>query len=191
MSDFPEPKIYVADLAAYNAGHLRGEWLCLSSYQNAEHLRHAISSLLETWDEEPLSGVCGPIEEFRIDDYEGIPSALIPRHGGIDTENVMAYVRLCDLEDTGAAKAFIEAEFHRETPPEEWPRAFQEHYLGTFSSLEEWARRRLESTGFFSGVPEAMARYFDFEAYARDARLGGDVVLVDSGIDTKHVFLGH
>jgi antirestriction protein len=36
-----------------------------------------------------------------------------------------------------------------------------------------------------------MARYFDFEAYARDARLGGDVVLVDSGIDTKHVFLGH
>ncbi|MCS3668864.1 antirestriction protein [Salinibacter ruber] len=191
MSDLPEPKIYVADLAAYNAGHLRGEWLRLSNYENAEHLRHAIGCLLEKWDRNLLSGMTGPVEEYRIDDFEGIPSALIPRHGGIDTENVMAYVRLCDLEDTGAAKAFIEAEFHRETPPEEWPRAFQERYLGTFSSLEEWARRHLESTGFFSGVPEAMARYFDFEAYARDARLGGDVVLVDFGIDTKHVFLGH
>lgn len=191
MTDPPEPKIYVADLAAYNAGHLRGEWLNLSNYQNAEHLRHAIGALLDTWNEEPISGVCGPIEEYRIDDYEGIPSALIPRHGGLNAKKVMAYAELCEMEGSGPATAFIEAELHRGKAPEEWPREFQERYLGSFSSLEDWARRHLESTGLFTGAPEALRRYFDFEAYARDARLGGDILVVDAGLNEKHLFIGH
>lgn len=191
MNDSPEPKIYIADLAAYNAGHLRGEWLCLCDYQSAKQLRHDIQALLDKWAEEPLSGVCGPIEEYRIDDFEYVPSTLIPRCGGLNAEKVMAYAQLCKLEGTAPAKAFVEAEFHREVTPEEWPQEFRERYLGSFSSLEEWARRHLESTGFFSGVPEAMACYFDFEAYARDARLGGDVIVIDAGIDEKHVFTGH
>jgi len=191
MTNPPKPRIYVADLAAYNAGYLRGEWLSLQDFDGAEHLRHAIQALLDQWEKEPLDGLCGPIEEFRIDDHEGIPSCLIPRHGGLDADKVMAYVRLCESKKLGAAMAFIEAEFHRGAPPEEWLQEFQERYLGTFSSLEEWARRHLESTGLFSEVPKAIERYFDFEAYARDARLGGDVVVVDKGIDEKHVFLGH
>jgi antirestriction protein len=36
----------------------------------------------------------------------------------------------------------------------------------------------LEDTGSLAEIPENLRNYFDFQAYARDARLGGDVVFV-------------
>jgi antirestriction protein len=47
-----------------------------------------------------------------------------------------------------------------------------------YSNEEDWAAEWLEETGGLEGVPAHLANYIDFEAYARDARLGGDVVFV-------------
>lgn len=66
------PKIYVADLEAYNSGRLVGVWLDLTDYEDAEELMDAISKFLEE------SGG----EEFAIHDYENLPSSMYSEYMG-------------------------------------------------------------------------------------------------------------
>lgn len=66
------PKIYVADLEAYNNGKLVGEWLDLSDYNDAEELMDAIQDFLKT------SGG----EEYAIHDYENLPSSMYSEYMG-------------------------------------------------------------------------------------------------------------
>ena len=60
------PRIYVADLEAYNNGRLVGEWLDLADYNDADELMEAIQDVLKK------SGG----EEYAIHDYENFPSNL-------------------------------------------------------------------------------------------------------------------
>ena len=60
------PKIYVADLEAYNNGRLSGVWLDLADYNNADELMDAIQDFLKT------SGG----EEYAIHDVEYVPRSL-------------------------------------------------------------------------------------------------------------------
>jgi len=60
------PRIYVADLEAYNNGKLVGEYLDLADYNNADELMDAIQDVLKK------SGG----EEYAIHDYENFPSSL-------------------------------------------------------------------------------------------------------------------
>ena len=60
------PRIYVADLEAYNNGRLEGEWLDLADYNDADELMDAIQDVLKK------SGG----EEYAIHDYENFPSVL-------------------------------------------------------------------------------------------------------------------
>jgi antirestriction protein len=46
--------------------------------------------------------------------------------------------------------------------------SMRECYIGEFSSDQDMAREYIESTGLLSDVPDHLARYFDFESYARD-----------------------
>lgn len=66
------PKIYVADLEAYNNGRLVGVWLDLTDYEDAEELMDAISRFLKE------SGG----EEFAIHDYENLPSSMYSEYMG-------------------------------------------------------------------------------------------------------------
>lgn len=69
-----DPQIYVADLAAYNAGELVGEWLNLNDYSDADELMQAITDLTEKWGEGH--------EEWSIHDTENIPGDLITEGSG-------------------------------------------------------------------------------------------------------------
>ena len=60
------PRIYVADLEAYNNGRLVGEWLDLADYNNADELMDAIQDVLKK------SGG----EEYAIHDVEYVPRSL-------------------------------------------------------------------------------------------------------------------
>jgi antirestriction protein len=61
------------------------------------------------------------------------------------------------------------------------------HYQGGHDSLEAWAAQFLEDSGSLAEVPESLRGYIDFEAWARDAELGGDVFTVEvDGV--VHVF---
>ena len=66
------PRIYVADLEAYNSGRLVGEWLDLADYDNADELMDAIQDVLKK------SGG----EEYAIHDVEYIPRSMYSEYMG-------------------------------------------------------------------------------------------------------------
>jgi len=66
------PRIYVADLEAYNNGRLVGEWLDLADYDNADELMDAIQDVLKK------SGG----EEYAIHDVEYVPSSMYSEYMG-------------------------------------------------------------------------------------------------------------
>ena len=52
---------------------------------------------------------------------------------------------------------------------------FDERYQGEFDSWAKMAEELLYSTGELDAIPENLRYYFDYDAYARDIRLGGDM----------------
>lgn len=94
MSD--SPRIYVADLAAYNEGKLIGEWLDLSDYSSGEEVMEAIQDLLKKWSEE--QGV--EREEYAIHDTENIPGDMINEYSGEDDfEKVVSVLTVANDRD--------------------------------------------------------------------------------------------
>jgi len=67
-----------------------------------------------------------------------------------------------------------------------------EQYDGAFDSPQDWAGTWLDETGVLNEVPVALRPYVDFEAYARDAELSGDIVMLrlegDEADGRVHVF---
>lgn len=122
------PKIYVADLAAYNEGKLIGEWLTLTDYSDGDEVMDAIQDLLKQWSEE--QGV--EREEFAIHDTENIPSALRSESMGeaqfeqiiqacnkAEEMNIPVDVLLQWLSDTGADLESAEDAYQGEYDDEE------------------------------------------------------------------------
>ena len=54
----------------------------------------------------------------------------------------------------------------------------RENYQGKYNSESDWAASFLDATIALNEVPENLRNYIDFESYARDARMGGDVTFV-------------
>jgi antirestriction protein len=59
----------------------------------------------------------------------------------------------------------------------------REAYMGKADTEADWAYQWLDDSGQLAELPEGARNYFDFDAYARDARTGGDVVFVRVGGD--------
>ncbi|MFZ5893405.1 MAG: antirestriction protein ArdA [Myxococcota bacterium] len=165
------PRIYVACLAAYNAGKLHGDWI--EATQTAAEIEAEIRSVLsrspepgaEEWAIHDYEGFCGA----RIGEYESIANvaaigAFIKEHGELGGALLG---HLGDLDDA--------------------KRALEEQHAGSGSSLADWAEEFLADTGALQGMPEHLRPYFDFDRYSHDLELGGDVFSID--VDgTVHVF---
>ena len=93
----------------------------------------------------------------------------------LNTE-IQAVAAECHLDVTAFA-AFLDYEG---MDIEEAAEAFSEQYAGTYGSLEAWAEEFADDTGMLSEVPEALRRYFDFEAWARDAELNGEIWTIET-----------
>ena len=90
------PKIYVADLAAYNEGKLVGEWLDLSDFYDGSGVVDAINDLLKKFSEE--QGV--EREEYAIHDTENIPEGYIDEGSGEhDFDRVINVYKKAEEED--------------------------------------------------------------------------------------------
>ena len=87
----------------------------------------------------------------------------------IDTEAVA----MENCFDVAAFAAFLEYEDF--DTAEDAVEAFQDSYAGSFESLTAWAENFIDEAGLLAKVPETLRRYFDFEAWARDTDLNGDV----------------
>ena len=60
-----------------------------------------------------------------------------------------------------------------------------EAFDGEHDSEEDWARDFWEQTGMTSQLPEFAQNYIDYQGFARDASIGGDITFVNQGRRVK------
>jgi antirestriction protein len=124
------PRIYVADLEAYNNGRLEGEWLDLSDYNNADELMDAIQDVLKK------SGG----EEYAIHDVEYIPSSMYSEYmGKRDFEELYEMMELAKDNDLPLEVVqYIVSQYSTSAVDD---------FYGKFDNAEDFAYQQVEEFG--------------------------------------------
>lgn len=185
------PRIYVASLSDYNAGHLHGCWIDDLNRKDAANVQDEVNAMLreskypnvevpcpEIGSTFPPCPVCkgtGKVpsaEEWAIHDHEGF--------GRIDVGESDSFERLVQLaelldEHGGAFEAWYEMMDGSSYLVDEMGEKFLEAYAGTFDSTTAWAEDYIANTGFLDGASDLLKRYFDYDQFAHDAAVGGDI----------------
>lgn len=164
-----EIRIYVADLAAYNNGHLHGVWI--DATEDPDHIHAHISTMLAA---SPVEGA----EEYAIHDYEGFGDYRLNEYEGIEGVHAAA----CFIEEQPDFGAALLAHFG---DIEQARKAADEDYCGCYRSLADYAQELTEET---TTIPEALTYYIDYDKMARDMEINGDVFTIETGHDETHVF---
>lgn len=164
-----EPKIYIADLAAYNAGFLHGVWIdaTLEISDIEEHVADMLAA-------SPVPDA----EEYAIHDYEGFEGYNLGAYVGIDTAHEVAQF-IEEYPDYGAALLSHCGDL------DEARKAADENYCGCYSSLAEYAQELTEQT---TEIPQNLSHYINYEAMARDMEMSGDVFTIETGFEEVHIF---
>jgi len=127
------PRIYVADLEAYNSGKLVGEWLDLTDYNDADELMKAIENVLKK------SGG----EEYAIHDYEYLPSSMYSEYMGyIDFVEIYEMMDLANEKDLPLDVVMdIVSQFDRSALDE---------FQGVYDSEQDFAEQLVDDIGITS-----------------------------------------
>lgn len=151
-------KVFVTTYGKYNAGYgLTGKWFDLEDFNDKAEFIEAAEKFVNEAD-----------PELMFTDWEGIPSGMIGECW--IEEAVWEWIELDDAD-----KAIVEA--YRDNVDEAGEvNTALEAYGGEFASEADWAEDFMDGTGVITN--DFVRRYFDYAAYARDARLGGLVTFV-------------
>lgn len=170
----PTPKIYVACLAAYNRGKLHGKWI--DATYGLEHIQEEIQAMLAR---SPIPNA----EEWAIHDTDGFDGLSVSEYANL--EGIADAAEL--IEQYGELASHVIEYYGGVDDLDEAKTALEDNYAGEYDSLGDWAEELLEETGALSELPDNLRSYFDYDSYARDAELGGDVFTFN--IDgSLHVF---
>lgn len=167
-----EIKIYVADLAAYNAGHLHGVWI--DATLDVEDIQAQVAAMLA---DSPVSDA----EEYAIHAYEGFDGYTVSEHEGLESVHAVAEF-IAEYPDFGGA---LLAHFN---DLDDAKRAASDNYCGTYASLADYAQELTEES---TEIPETLRYYIDYESMARDMEMNGDVLTVETGYQEVHIFWNH
>ena len=150
------PRIYVASLSDYNAGRLHGTWI--NADQDLDDINHDVQAMLNR-SPKPIA------EEWAIHDYEGFGDFHLSEYESLD---VVARLGAGIAEHGEAFAAYASLVGTEPDMLED----FEDHYLGTWDSLEEYAENLLDDLGVDTEAlgPDTLQPYlrFDLEAFARD-----------------------
>lgn len=152
-----QARIYVGTYAKYNAGSIKGAWLALDDYPDKDEFLKACAAL-HADESDP---------EFMFQDFEGFPKNLYSESHISD--DLFAWLGLDD--DDRELLAVYQDNVESDADIDK----ARECFAGKYGSEIEWAENFLDDTGALQDVPENLRNYIDYEAYARDARLGGDI----------------
>jgi antirestriction protein len=156
MNQKLKPMIYVACLAAYNAGMLHGQWI--SAAQDAAALHAEVQELLK---QSPVPHA----EEWAIHDYEGFGKIRIGEYQSLDEVSSLALL----IEEHGEAFSAFAAHVGTEWATEE---AFLDAYRGHWDSELAYAGDLFDEL-YAHELPELIRGYIDYEAFSRDLFLDG------------------
>lgn len=168
-----QPRIYVACLAAYNAGRLHGRWI--DATQDLDGIWEEVRNMLAA---SPEPGA----EEWAIHDYEGFGSVSLSEWEGFETVHELALF----IEEHGELGAAVLENFQNDL--DQARQTMEEDYAGCHKSVEHFAEELAEETGELAQVPERFRYYIDFEAMGRDMLLGGDIFTIKTGFEEVHIF---
>jgi len=160
-----KPRIYIADLGAYNAGNLHGCWVDANQEPD---------EMLTDWETE-----CGPVpDEYAIHDYEGFGKIKISEYADLATVS-----RLASLS-AAYDEAFTVWYAEEEHPVnDELENLFLEEYVGTYDSEKDFAMSLADDNGAIVTAigsvelhgrdAEIINAYLDWDAIARDLLIDG------------------
>jgi len=167
------PRIYVACLAAYNAGRLHGRWI--NADQAAEDIHDDVQAM--------LSGSPQPrAEEWAIHDYEGFGKLRLGEWESFERVSAIA----AGIAAHGDAfTAWLSYDSERDPSD---PQAFDDAYRGEWESLHSYADDYADSIGLHDAAQRARSPYVtvDVDALARDLEI--EMYVVPSDHDTVYVF---
>lgn len=157
------PRIYVACLAAYNAGRLHGRWI--DANQDADTIREEIAAMLAA---SPEPGA----EEWAIHDHEGL--GAIGESESIDRVAEIAAAVADAGDDAPALLAWLDAEPNRD------PSSFADVYRGEWDTLAAYVENLWDDIGYdvrpkCDRVWWHPINFIDWGAMARELELCGDV----------------
>jgi antirestriction protein len=176
MTETNRPRIYVACLAAYNAGKLHGEWI--DATQDIEDLRAEIEAMLKA-SPEPHA------EEYALHDFENFGSLRLSEYENLD--HVAEVAQLISLH--GELAWLVIDDYGGLAHLDEARAAIEDRFVGCFEDREEWIHDLLEQTQEMSKVPEYLRPYFDLDRYAHDLELSGEFTVLEGRGGKVYVLL--
>jgi antirestriction protein len=156
MNQKLKPMIYVACLAAYNAGTLHGKWIAAT--QDTDSLHREVQAILKQ-SPEPLA------EEWAIHDYEGFGNIRLGEYESLSEVSRLALL----VEEYGEPFAAYAAHVDTESATEE---SFLDAYRGHCDSELAYAQDLFDEL-YAHELPENLRYYIDYEAFSRDLFLDG------------------
>jgi len=145
-----EARLWVTTYAKYNAGTLIGKWFDLDEYASRDEFLAAATAYVAEAD-----------PELMFCDYEGFPAAWYCESSAPPDE-LWDWLEMSD-EDKALAKLLAEVGINMEPGDAMIYEGSAENYAA-------------ELVADCYDLPEIAERYFDYEAFARDLVLGGDIV---------------
>lgn len=123
------------------------------------------------------------VEEYEISFIEGTPEAgQLAIVWGLTALNFGAFI---DLVEEGDTRHMAQVYYHLWDNRGDLEGALEAEdgilwetdscFGGDDAILEAYAEEYAEDCGLLKGMPESLRCYFDFKAFGRDMRLGGDV----------------
>lgn len=164
-----EPQIYVADLAAYNAGHLHGTWI--DATLELDDIQEKIATMLA---QSPVDDA----EEYAIHDYDGFEGAAVSEWDSLESVHALAYF-VEEHEALGIAVLDNYGDIETAT------KVLEDSYHGQFTSVADYAQEFTEQT---TDIPQHLQCYIDYESMARDWEMSGDIFTVQTAHNEVHVF---
>ena len=164
-------RVYVGTYAKYNNGSIAGAWLNCADYSNHGEFIEAAQAL-HNGEHDP---------ELMYQDYEGFPKAFYGE--SYIKPDLWEWLELDD-SDRELLAAYQDGVDESGTIEQA-----RDAFAGTANSESDWAESFLDESGMLSELPEWARNYFDYDAYARDARYEGTAFVRYDG--TLYVFHPH
>lgn len=163
-----EPRIYVADLAAYNNGKLHGIWI--DAADDLDTIQEQVDKMLA----ESFA------EEYAVHDYEGFDGYSLSEYENIQTVREIA----CFIEEYPDIAG--ELLNHFDGSLEDTRKAIEENYSSCYKSLADFAEELTEGS---IQIPENITYDIDYERMGCDMDISGDIYPIKPHT-TKYIFFG-
>jgi len=154
MANQLKPMIYVACLAAYNAGMLHGKWI--EAEQSTDDLQAEVFEMLH---QSPISDA----EEWAIHDYLGFGDLSLSEYTGMAEVSELAALTAQHGRPFTAYAAYVGSEYATED-------RFEDAYCGEHGDRTDFARDLFDE--IYPDLPAGLRSYIDHELFARDLFLG-------------------